>query len=159
MIGRRKFIVLAATGSVLVAAAAVGALALPGERRRTGPPVLRYGDERCAYCGMSIGDPRFAAAWRDAGGGEQHFDDIGCMVNASRHRDPGPNTEWWVHDYRDESWLDADGAAYVVADTIKTPMNYRVAAFAHVDDARAFVQQVGTEYAWSSLLQSLERKG
>jgi nitrous oxide reductase accessory protein NosL len=158
MIGRRKFIVLATTGFVVVAAA-VGAVALPGERRRTGPPTLRYADEQCAYCGMIISDVRFAAAWRDAGGSEQHFDDIGCMVNASRHRDPGPNTDWWVHDYREESWLDAGSATYVVADAIKTPMNYRVAAFAHVDDTRAFVQQAGTEYAWSSLLQSLERKG
>ena len=159
MISRRKFIVLSAVGAVAAGAAVLGVLALPGEQRHSGLPSLRYGAERCAYCGMSIDDARFAAAWRDAEGNEQHFDDIGCMVNAGRKRDPGGDAEWFVHDFRDQSWLDAQSATYVISDAIKTPMAYGLIAFSRADDAKARAGQGGIAFTWAGVLQNLERKG
>ena len=69
---------------------------------------------------MSIGDARFAAAWRTAAGDAQRFDDIGCMVNAMRTRNPGAGTSYYVHDYTDESWVEAPTARYVISPAIRT---------------------------------------
>ena len=158
MVGRRAFIALAATGVVAVGVAA-GVALLPTEERRIGPPTLRYGADRCAYCGMLISDARFAAAWRDVAGKDQRFDDIGCMVNAARQHDPGAGTAWFVHDYRDESWLDAAAATYVLSDAIKTPMAYKLAAVSTSDAAAVLIRGGGTASAWDAVRQSLERKG
>ena len=48
----------------------------------------------------------------------------------------------------------------MVAPSIKTPMAYGVAAFAHAEAAQALGRQPpGQGYEWAALLQSLERKG
>lgn len=159
MIGRRKFIVLVAAGTIAAGGAAAGAVLLPGERPRIGPPALRYGAEQCAYCGMIISDAHFAAAWRDARGAEQHFDDIGCMVNASRRHDPGEGSAWWVHDYATQSWLAAPSATYAFSNAVKTPMAYGVVAFERPEDAAGFVRLVGIALTWEQARQTVERKG
>lgn len=159
MIGRRKFIVLVAAGTLAAGGTAAGAALLPGERPRSGPPALRYGAEQCAYCGMIISDARFASAWREAGGREQHFDDIGCMVNASRRRAPGAGTEWWVHDYSSQSWIAASSATYASSEAIKTPMAYGIAAFTRAEDAASLARSPGSALTWDETLKRVERKG
>ena len=137
---------------------AAGISRLPAEPQAGATPLLRYGQERCAYCTMSIDDPRFASAWRTPDGAERHFDDIGCMVNAYRREGPPANAKYWVHDYRSEAWLDAREATYLVAPAIKTPMAYGVAAFATADAATATVPERAT-LAWADVLSRIERKG
>jgi len=159
MVSRRRFIILASTGALAAGGAAAGFAALPSEAPRSGPPQLRYGEERCAYCGMVIDDARFAAAWREGSGREQHFDDIGCMVNAGRQRDPGSGTERFVHDFHDKSWVAATTATYARSSTVKTPMAYGVIAFSSAEAAAAFVESSGTPLDWAALLRQVERKG
>ena len=159
MVSRRRFLVVLGGGAVAAGAVAVGAAVLPDGRHTGGPPSIRYGQERCAYCGMTIGDARFAAAWRTTGGAEQHFDDIGCMVNAGRERTPHPGTAYFVHDYSDESWLDAVAARYVISPAIKTPMAYGVAAFSEQHPPRIAGVAEHAPLAWETLTQRVERKG
>lgn len=160
MVTRRRLLLLLGGGAAAAAAAVAGFLALPGEEGGVGPPVIRYGEEVCAYCGMTIGDARFACAWRTASGAARRFDDIGCMVNAARRQDPGSDTRFWVHDYGDEAWLEAPVAHYLIAPAIKTPMAYGLAAFARPEAAQALAgTQRGRTYGWDALLTELERKG
>jgi len=107
---------------------------------------------------MSIDDPRFAAAWRTPDGSERHFDDVGCLVNARRRDDPPAGSRYWVHDYRSESWLDAEAATYVLAPSIKTPMASGLVAFASAADATAAVPASDGPLAWADVLGTLERK-
>lgn len=160
MATRRRFLVLLAAGGTVAAAAAAGIVLLPADSNGSGLPKIRYGQETCVYCGMTIDDERFAAAWRTRDGAEQHFDDIGCMVNQSRKRNPGADARLFVHDYNDSSWLDASTASYVIAASIKTPMAYGLVAVASHESAGSIAsRQQGVVYEWSALLTTLEKKG
>lgn len=158
MLTRRQFLSLAgsaalASGAVLLTGCASGPVDLEAD------PKVRLGEERCAFCTMSIDDARFAAAWRTPSGAEKHFDDIGCMVDAYRKDGPAEGTRFWVHDYRGAAWLKADSATYVVSSTIRTPMAYGVAAFASAADATAAVPTARATIAWADVLSTVERKG
>jgi len=159
MVTRRRFLVLLGAGGLTAGAVAVGVNALPDDEQSDRLPNIRYGEERCFYCGMDIGDPRFASAWRTMAGTERHFDDIGCMVDAYRRDHPAAETSFYVHDLNDESWLPAPDAAYVVSPTVKTPMAYGVAAFASGESARAAAGDPAARvYDWTQLLNSLQQK-
>ncbi|TAK75320.1 MAG: twin-arginine translocation signal domain-containing protein [Dehalococcoidia bacterium] len=160
MLTRRRFLKRAGGAAALLAGAAVFGPACGTEGPdRDAPPTLRYGEERCAYCTMSIDDARFAAAWRTPSGGERHFDDIGCMVNAYRREAPASDSRFWVHDYRSQEWQDAGAATYLTSPSFKTPMGYGVAAFASAADAATAVPAAKTMLAWAELLTAVERKG
>lgn len=160
MLTRRRFLMRAGSAATLLAGVAVFGPGC-GEQGADldAPPTLHYGGERCAYCTMSIDDARFASAWRTPSGGERHFDDIGCMVNAYRREGPASDSRFWVHDYRTQEWLEVGAAAYLIAPSIKTPMGYGVAAFSTAAEAAAAVPTAKATLAWAELLTAVERKG
>lgn len=124
MISRRSLLI----GAGLIGAGLVGYRQLPSESIETGEPSIQYGSENCARCRMLISNPKFAGAWRQKDGREEHFDDIGCMVLLDSERHLGVDTQYWVHDFDSEEWIDAITATYVQSAEIHSPMNYGVAA-------------------------------
>ena len=160
MFTRRGFLGLLGAASVTGVAAVAGIQLLPGESKASGDPVIRYGQENCARCRMTISDVRFAAARREPSGKETHFDDIGCMVLLQSERNPGTGTRLWVHDYSTEGWLDGATAAYALSDAIHTPMSHGVAASATTEGAQRIVKD-STQVRitrWEGLAPSLERR-
>jgi len=160
MFTRRGFLGLLGAASVTGVAAVAGIQLLPGESKATGDPVIRYGQENCARCRMTISDVRFAAAWREPSGKETHFDDIGCMVLLQSERNPGTGTRLWVHDYSTEAWLDGATAAYALSDAIHTPMSHGVAASATTEGAQGIVKDSNQVQVtrWEGLAPWLERR-
>lgn len=159
MVTRRGFLALLGAGGVAVMGGGAVVALLPGEDGPTdGPPRITFGGESCARCGMLVGDPRFAAGWRDAKGKEAHFDDIGCMVVHAREAPPASPTRYWVHDYHTEQWIAAETAAFVMDDSIHSPMSYGLAAAAATDDAKSIAANVQTT-SWASLLTNVKARG
>ncbi len=160
MATRRRFLVLLGGGTVVAVAAVGGYILLPGEETASGLPKIKYGKEACVQCTMIISDSRFAAAWREQGGIERHFDDVGCLLTYSRKHTPGSATLYWVRDFEHDAWLDAMPAAYAVAAGIKSPMGYGVAAFASTDAAAGAVQRyTGEPATWAYLVDNLKERG
>ncbi len=158
MLSRRRFLAILGGGAGAVGVAALGFRLLPSGEAEAAFPVIRLGEESCSFCGMSIGDVRFASAWR-AASGERHFDDIGCMVNAYRRDHPAGNTQFFVHDYSSGAWLEASHATFAISTSIKTPMAYGVVATAaHEGGAPAPVLDQAARLEWSGLLETLERR-
>jgi hypothetical protein len=120
-----------------------------------GPPRIDYGHDRCANCGMVIGDPRFASAVRE-GVDASVYDDIGCML---QHRGTllasGP-ARGFVHDSATMEWLPAADALYVRSPLIRTPMNHQIAAYA---DPAAVSRDFPTAapLAWDAALRGAAR--
>jgi copper chaperone NosL len=161
MATRRAFLALLGSAGAVGVAVVAGVQLLPGESLPTGDPVIRYGQENCARCRMTISDARFAAAWRSPDGKEKRFDDIGCMVLLQSEAPPPGGTRFWVHDFATEAWIDGEAAVYIVSATIPSPMAYGVAASATAEGAAALARRfAGTELVqWQGLGASLGKRG
>jgi copper chaperone NosL len=113
------------------------------------PPDIHYGEDLCVSCGMVISDVRFAAAAAhevEPGRYESSaFDDIGDMVHYIKQNPDLKFTNFWAHDYGDESWVDASSAWFVVSPQIKSPMMHGVAAFASQEAASSLAADVAGE--------------
>jgi copper chaperone NosL len=157
---RRGFLTLSGAAGAVAVAALAGYRLLPDETAPAGEPRIRYGAERCARCRMIISDVQFAAAWRGPSGGEQHFDDIGCMVSQARERPPAADSRYWVHDYESEAWLTARDAFYIVSAKINSPMGYGVAASGTRERAEQIAGRLpdARVHAWAALSATLEQK-
>lgn len=152
---RRRLLTLAVVGATGAAAApALWAFLAPADD--AGPPVIRYGVDRCQACGMLIADARFAAAARV----DRHvrrYDDIGCLLRDAGEALAAGGAVAWVHDLLSERWLDAARAWYVRS-SLQTPMGSGLAAYADRDAAgaahpgtpvRSFAELLATEEAGS----------
>lgn len=161
MVTRRAFLALAGGAGVVAVTAVAGVQLLPGESKPSGDPVIKYGQENCARCRMTISDAKFAAAWRDPSGKEKHFDDIGCMVLAMRDAAPPEGARFWVHDYESEAWLDAATASYAISKGIDSPMAYGIAAAATTQAAQALAARFdgATVAQWGTLGSSFAERG
>jgi len=160
MVTRRAFLSLVGAAGAAGVATVAGIQLLPGDSAPTGDPVVRYGQENCARCRMTISDARFAAAWREPSGKEKHFDDIGCMVLQQRETEIPESTRFWVNDYETQTWLDAATASYVLSKSIDSPMAYGVAASATPERADALATRfdAATVSKWSGLDTSVSAR-
>lgn len=128
----------------------------------SGPPDLAYGQEMCARCGMSIDDPRFAAAMRVPGGrrGQRLFvyDDLGEMFLDMAAREGTPPSETWVHDGTSGRWIEGRRARYVRG-RISTPMGIGVEAYADAGAATRRAGEVDGEVLDFDALLEMARRG
>ncbi|MCL4834769.1 MAG: nitrous oxide reductase accessory protein NosL [Caldilineaceae bacterium] len=126
------------------------------------PPEIVYGEDVCDQCGMIISDDRFAAALtleKAANDYEQLlFDDAGEMF-AYVAEDNGQSkiASWFVHDYNSREWLAGEVAWYVLADSLRTPMGFGIAALAQEAEARALAMEWGGEVL--TFAQVMEKVG
>jgi hypothetical protein len=158
MVVTRRRLMCAVLGGAFVAGAGPALWALNARPdQENGPPRIDYGHNRCAKCGMVIGDPRFASAVRD-NDGTLLYDDIGCMLEHRAGRLASGAARAFVHDTTTLEWLPAANAWYVRSRLIRTPMNHFVAAFADPVAARRDVP-TATPLAWDTALRGAAREG
>ncbi len=155
MLTRRRFLVLVGGAAPVAAGLALGVRLLPGESGGGELPSIRWGEATCAHCRMIISDSRFAAAWIEPGGREQHFDDIGCLVSALRSHEPPHHTRYFVRDFEADAWLDATTAHYAQSDGFHTPMASGLAAFNRREAAHEHSHD-GHAQAWDELVAHFE---
>ena len=111
------------------------------------PPDIRYGEDACERCAMSINEARYAAAYVRSDGGTRRFDDIGGM--AAYNDESAEDVDvFWVHDYDTEEWIKADEAYFVKSKDLLTPMGFGIVAFASQERAVDWAGEQG------ALLQS-----
>lgn len=120
------------SGTATALALLVCALGACGRAQTLEPPVLHYGQDLCAHCGMIVSEERFAAAAIVEDGDGRYearvYDDIGCMVAAGQPV-PGRIVARYVHDHDTLEWTAADAAVYVRSATLATPMLSGLAAW------------------------------
>ena len=96
------------------------------------PPVVHYGRDECAHCGMIVSDERYAAALRveqDGGAPDLVFDDIGDMLDYRRNKGASIHViRLYVHDFTTKQWMDASKAVFVKSEDVHSPMGSGIIA-------------------------------
>ncbi len=110
---------------VLVAGALAWLLARPPGLPE-GPLPVSWNRERCARCGMLVGEPAFAAQVQTPDGKVLSFDDPGCLLLHEAEQHP-PRHAVWLHHHAEARWVRLEAAAFVAVER-PTPMGYGLGA-------------------------------
>ncbi|MBS1977562.1 MAG: nitrous oxide reductase accessory protein NosL [Bacteroidetes bacterium] len=122
----------------------------------TEPEPLIYGKDQCEFCKMTLMDNHFGAELVTHTGKVHKFDDIRCLLDFY-HQGENPHEQYahrLVVDYNHPGQLiSALDAYYIKADTIRAPMNSKLAAFSTEEDMRAFRKRwSGIYMAWGEVV-------
>lgn len=105
------------------------------------PPEIVYGQDLCDQCGMTIDEPRFAAATLLTNDEYLKFDDAGEMLVYHMDHPEDQVKAWFVHDYGSEKWVRGESAFFVESPELKTPMGTGIVAFITRSDAEQFAAE------------------
>jgi len=108
----------------------VTALVMLGACGSPAPRPLGYDSETCSHCHMTLADRRFGAELVLSTGRVIPFDDTGCLITFLG-ADTVPARIHSIHvvDFLPpHALLNADSAVFLVSDSIRTPMDYHIAA-------------------------------
>lgn len=123
---------------------ALGTLALTGCTR--GPVPIRYGQDACAHCSMTLVDQRYGAELITAKGKIHAFDDLNCLFQFQREKLPatGKPPAIYVIDFAHPGTLvPAPEAFFIHDDQLRSPMGSGLAAFALESDRATALRTLG----------------
>lgn len=126
-----------------------------------GPVPLRWGEEACRHCHMTLADRRFGAELVGVTGRTYAFDDAGCaaeFVATGGIAESEIGSAWVVDLLAPDSLLDAATAAFVRSDSFPTPMGSGIVATRTPGAADSIATaSAGTRLTWSDVLASARR--
>ncbi len=102
----------------------------------TGPEPIKTGADNCAFCKMTISDPRFGAEIVTHTGKTFKFDDIHCMVSYYDAMDKSikkTSTVYLTDFCGNNSLIQTDKCILLLSKDFKCPMDGHIAAFSNED--------------------------
>ena len=127
-----------------------------------GPRPLALGSEQCAHCHMTLADPRFAGELVTRTGRVVPFDDVGCLATfvATGGIAPSDIHSLWVNDFaRPDSMLKVTDAVFLRTGSLRTPMDYGLAALRPGPTADSLRARLGGELiSWDAVVLGVRRR-
>jgi len=123
-----------------------------------GPRAIRYGEDLCEGCHMTITDPAFAGQLVSVTGKVFVFDDIGELA-AFAARTPIDQVHGvWVHRFLEpQDRLRAEDAVFLHSDRLRSPMASGLAAFRDRTVADSMRAVIGGELLdWAGVLAAVD---
>lgn len=120
----------------------------------TGPQPIQYGKDQCAYCKMTISDPRFGTQFVTKKGRAYNFDDVHCMIAYIEEGDVERNdiAAFYLPDFNTNELKPAEEMFYLKSENLKSPMRGDIAAFVCKSDMEETLNEVGgTPLIWDDL--------
>ncbi|GAB4030229.1 nitrous oxide reductase accessory protein NosL [Spirosoma gilvum] len=120
------------------------------------PDPIRYGQDACHHCKMTIVDQKFAAEFVTAKGKAYKFDDVACLAHYLAENKLADNelALVLVNAYaKPGTLIDARTAVFVQSDAIHSPMIGNTAAFTPTDDRSEWNK--ATARNWQQILSHL----
>lgn len=119
------------------------------------PKPIRYGEDQCAHCRMTVSDMRFGTQLLTNKGRTYQFDDLQCMVayvkSGSIAREDVAT--FYLPDYVNENKLQpADNMFLLKSESLKSPMRGDIAAFTDQSDLEKVREEhPGEAMGWEDL--------
>src|SRR5688572_2445216 len=110
------------------------------------PKPIRYGEDACHHCKMTLMDKKFGAELVTKKGKIYTFDDVNCML--SFYNSSEVTTDEFSHklvaDFsKPAKLIEADKAFYLKSPEIQSPMISQIAAFENEQDLKAAKDELG----------------
>lgn len=119
------------------------------------PDQIKIGKDNCAFCKMTISDPRFGAELLTSKGKSFKFDDIVCLKDfmKSREADLGKDPSVYFSDFSSDHKLTISSNALLLnSPELKCPMDGHMAAFSNQDSLNAVKSMFnGEQTNWESI--------
>jgi len=120
-----------------------------------GPRTIRYGQDQCIHCKMTVSDARFGTQIVTKKGRAYNFDDLQCMVAYVKGGDIAEEdiAEYYLPDYaNNHKLLPASEVMLLKSESLKSPMRGDIAAFKNKDDLEEAKKiHGGEELSWKDL--------
>lgn len=122
----------------------------------SGPEPIRYGQDNCQHCKMTLTDKRFGAEVITVKGKVFKFDDLNCLVGYLKEggvAEPDIAQMVAVDFKKTGSFVDVWQAYFLQSEAIKSPMRGDVASFSDKNDLEAAKTAIGSgkELSWADL--------
>lgn len=125
------------------------------------PEPINYGEDNCAYCRMTVTDPRYGSELVTSTGKTYMFDSIECLAAYVQENSDVEVHSLWVPNFRDPGTLmSLDEAFLVRSDSLKSPMSLNVAAFEKASASTEVVADSlgGTVMTWNEVRSLVKRE-
>lgn len=123
----------------------------------SGPQPIRFGEDACEFCKMTITDKKFGAEIETQKGKIYKFDDIHCLTSflKSGTVDTQQVKNIYMVDFASAGNLVLNSQCFLLqSENIQAPMGSHIAAFANEDSLRSFQQQLnGKQISWDEAKQ------
>ncbi len=109
------------------------------------PKPIRYGEDQCAHCRMTVSDMRFGTQLLTSKGRTYQFDDLQCMVAYVKSGSVAKEdvAAFYLPDYVNDNKMAAAEEMYLLkSESLKSPMRGDIAAFINQED----LEQVKAEH-------------
>ncbi|MGK9476929.1 nitrous oxide reductase accessory protein NosL [Melioribacter sp. OK-6-Me] len=93
------------------------------------PEAIDYGNIDCAYCQMTVSDPKFGAELITESGKKYYFDSSECLAAYIISNDGKYHSAWVTNYKKPGNLIEVSQALFVISDGIKSPMGLGIAAF------------------------------
>ena len=124
------------------------------------PKVIKYGDDHCFHCDMTVVDKTHSAQYVTKKGKAYMFDAVECLTMKINQENNERDLEFiLVADYVNPGKLvDAKKATYLISKKIKSPMGANLSAFFDKKIADEYLEKHGGKlYTWNSLKQHFSK--
>jgi copper chaperone NosL len=121
----------------------------------TGPRPIELNKDMCAFCRMTITDPKFATQVVTTKGRQYIFDDMVCLIAFGKDNKNLDITGYYVADYmQPQQFILIEKAMILESDSLRSPMGGNYAAFANEDSAMQFSKKFNAKsVTWSKLFE------
>jgi copper chaperone NosL len=120
------------------------------------PEPIRYGEDACHHCKMTLMDKKFGAELVTKKGKIYMFDDVNCMLsfyNSSEVATDEFSHKLVVDFTKPAKLIEADKAFYLKSPKIQSPMISQIAAFENEQDMKAAKDELtGIYLVWGELV-------
>jgi copper chaperone NosL len=132
-------------------AALLALLALAG--CRPAPQPLRYGEDACAHCRMTVSDPRFGAELVATTGKTYPFDAVECLAAfVQAHPEIEVHSLWVTPSDAPETLIPVEDAFFAHSPAVRSPMGAGLAAFSTAAARDAVLAGEGEALDWAGVL-------
>lgn len=126
----------------------------------SGPQPIRYGEDACNYCKMTIVDQQHSAEAVTLKGKVYKFDAIECLVHYVTPLEESTFSHLLVADFdKPGTLIDAKTSSYLISPNLPSPMGAFLNAFDDANRSAAVQREMSGElHSWQSLKPAITTK-